>query len=77
LTASRVSLALALDDACGQIHQAWRDGHSPTTIALGPELFETVRNARRKEIAAGAPLLLLDLHLVEDDRLVGEAVTVL
>jgi hypothetical protein len=69
-------LALALDDACGQIHQAWREGHSPTTIALGPALFEIVRSARRRELATGAPLLLLDLHLVEDDRLVGDKVTV-
>jgi hypothetical protein len=69
-------LALALDDACGQIHEAWRAGRSPTTIALGPELFETVRRARHHELAAGGQLLLLDLHLVEDDGLVGDAVRV-
>jgi hypothetical protein len=69
-------LALALDDACGQIHDAWRAGHFPTTIALGPALFETVRRARGQELAAGGQLLLLDLHLVEDDRLVGDAVRV-
>jgi hypothetical protein len=69
-------LALALDDACGQIHQAWREGRSPTTIAIGPALFEIVQSARTRELAAGAPLLLLDLHVVEDDHLVGDAVTV-
>jgi len=74
LNASRLSLALALDDACGQIHEAWRAGHSPTTIALGKELFDAVRGARHQELAAGGQLLLLDLHLVEDDRLVGNAV---
>jgi hypothetical protein len=76
LTTNRLSLAVALDDACEQIHDAWRAGHSPTTIALGPALFETVRRARRQELAAGGQLLLLDLHLVEDDRLVGDAVRV-
>jgi hypothetical protein len=76
LTTARVSLALALDDACGQIHAAWRAGHSPTTIALGPALFETVRRARRRELAAGGQLLLLDLHLVVDDRLADDAVRV-
>jgi hypothetical protein len=76
VTTTRVSLALALDDACGQIHEAWRAGHSPTTIALGPALFETVRRARRHELAAGGQLLLLDLHLIEDDRLVGDTVRV-
>jgi hypothetical protein len=69
-------LAVALDDACGQIHRAWREGRSPTTIALGPTLFELVRGARQRELAAGAPLLLLDLHLVEDGRLVDDEVTV-
>jgi hypothetical protein len=76
VTIPHASLALALDDACGQIHRAWREGHSPTTIALGPALFEIVRSARRRELAAGAPLLLLDLNLVKDDRLVGDEVTV-
>jgi hypothetical protein len=76
VTRPHASLALALDDACDQIHRAWRAGYSPTTIALGAELFDVVRRARSRELAAGAPLLLLDLHLVEDDRLGGAEVAV-
>jgi hypothetical protein len=45
-------------------------------IALGPALFEIVQMARSRELAAGAPLLLLDLHVVEDVHLLGDAVTV-
>jgi len=76
LTATRSSLAIALDDACGQIHQAWREGRSPTAIVIGAELFETVRSARRRELANGAPLLLLDLRVIEDADLIGDAVYV-
>jgi len=76
LNATRSSLAIALDNACGQIHQAWREGRSPTTIVIGAQLFETVRSARRRELAAGAPLLLLDLQVTEDADLVGDTVYV-
>jgi hypothetical protein len=69
-------LALALDDACSQIHRAWRAGRAPTTIALGSELFGVVQRARQREVADGAPLLLLDLRLIEDAHLVGDEVTI-
>ena len=77
MSLERSSLAIALDDACGQIHQAWREGRSPTAIVLGAALFETVRAARQRELASGSPLLLLDLSLIEDDDLVGNAVYVI
>jgi hypothetical protein len=77
LNLDQPSLAIALDDACGQIYLAWREGRSPTAIVLGAALFETVRAARLRELAAGSPLLILDLRVKEDDDLVGNAVYVI
>jgi hypothetical protein len=67
-------LAIAIDDACTDIHQAWRDGRAPVSMSLGSALYKQVLAAREHEVLAGAPPLLLDLPVFEDAALVGSAV---
>lgn len=71
MSIGRPSLAIAIDRACSQIHTAWRRGEAPSTLALSSELYAAVLAERGRERAAGGPILLLDLTLVEDPALVG------
>jgi hypothetical protein len=67
-------LAIAIDDACADIHDAWRSGRAPVSLALGSTLYAQVLAAREREVLTGAPLLLLDLPVFEDPSLNGSSV---
>lgn len=69
-------LAIAIDVACEEIHQAWRAGAAPLYIALSPELYAELHSLRLRELVGDTPLLLLDLPVVEGPALKGSAVIV-
>ena len=69
-------MAIAIDDACTAIHRAWREDRVPVSISLSPALYAQVLGSRDREARTGAPLLLLDLLVVEDSTLAGSAVIV-
>ena len=69
-------LAVAIDDACTEIHRHARNGRSAVKLSLGSELYSQVLAAREREVLAGAPLLLLDLPVIEDATLDRSSVVV-
>ena len=70
-------LAIAIDNACADIHAAWQSGRAPVSLALGSTLYAQVFAAREREVLAGAPLMLLDLLVIEDPSLQGSSVELL
>jgi hypothetical protein len=59
-------LSIVIDEACGQIWDAWANGAAVTSLRVSPEVYRAVASARPGEVARDFPLMLLGLPLIAD-----------
>jgi hypothetical protein len=72
------SIAYLLDNACTAILDGYRGGNShPSELHVSGSAFETIAQLKQDEVSRGDPLMLLDLVVVADRSLRGNATTVI
>jgi hypothetical protein len=71
------SIVHLLDDACAAILNGYKDGRTnPSELRVSPSGFECVALVKRSEVSRGNPLMLLDLAVVVDRSLEGDATAI-
>lgn len=72
------SIAYLLDGACTAILNGYRGGRPhPSELHVSDSAFETIAQLKQAEVSRGDPLMLLDLVVVADRSLRGDATTVI
>ncbi|WP_028934447.1 hypothetical protein [Pseudonocardia spinosispora] len=73
----KTSLVRLLDSACTEILDGYRDGRArPWQLHVSPAAFEAISRIKQSEVSRGNPLMLLDLGVVADRSLDGDATVV-
>lgn len=71
------SIVHLLDGACTAILDGYRDGRKhPAELHVSDSAFATISRLKQVEVSRGNPLMLLDLVVVADPSLRGDATTV-
>jgi hypothetical protein len=72
-----ITIAIALDDVCAQIVNAFNDDRSVRSVHLDPQTYNLVAQAKAKQLSRGNPLLLLGHNVVKNNALVTGKATVI